>query len=842
MQDIFFKSSSEYNEKLDILKSYLEQLTQYIKVKKGCSKDKAYEIAKDIFKKNYQAKNIKFFHRPDLEDREVRNMSLLEYVQDNISQGNILAPTLTAYINSNVKRSIVSEFITVNIKDRSIAKKAAQAAKAEGDIETFLAKNSEQANKKIYANAVSGLFGLKSFVLYNPTAHSTLTSVTRTATSVTNVSNERLVAGNRYLPRQQDVLRSIVYESTYINECKVKEAVDTYNLHLPSPEEVVSILKYSSDLYFKDSLYYERKVLPYLKKLSPYQLAGIAYSGDLFHLRKYNDGFTRTFFDKLTYKVKPDGSRLEDPSVLYKFPEGILYYGHAIFSEELRGVGKDYVKLNNTDIAKALYSTCLNIQKVLEEYKLYFNAFFMTDLTVINAHRPRHMRRRTVVLSDTDSSAYCMDEWVIWREGSFVINSRSVALAGAITFLVTSNLVHQLATISMNMNIPNDYISTIAFKNEYLWSSFATASVSKHYYSLTMIVEGNVYEKPEIEIKGVHLKNSAVSRDTIEKGFSLMENIQNSIFTNNKLKLSSIIQNVIDTENEIITTVQAGEGKYFKKSKIKDETAYALDRTKSPYLRHTFWNEVFGPKYGLWEEPPYDTLKVPTTITTKTDLTNWLSSIGDEVLRTRLSNWLVMNNKPTLPTVYLRTDYVLNKGVPVELLPIINIEKVVLDCTLQQRIILGTLGLQLTENLLVKDQLSPVITKEEPVRRKEVIWKGNGYKGPGYIVNSKGDSRFSPYVATLSNGYSLEAIYQGLVKGYGLENWKEGKGKPSLREVDLWSNYLKIWKIWARENPERIEELRLLAWENEGILVDFFATTENNQARALAEILNNGYN
>lgn len=111
-------------------------------------------------------------------------------------------------------------------------------------------------------------------------------------------------------------------------------------------------------------------------------------------------------------------------------------------------------------------------------------------------------------------------------------------------------------------------------------------------------------------------------------------------------------------------------------------------------------------------------------------------------------------------------------------------------------------------------------------------------KGAGYELSSKGDRRFSALCARLQDGRTIEEAYQLDVKGYrALSNdWRAGKGKPPLREVDLWSQYLALWQLWAQQNPALIDELRALARGK--VLTDMFASSPVSQARALTVILN----
>lgn len=109
----------------------------------------------------------------------------------------------------------------------------------------------------------------------------------------------------------------------------------------------------------------------------------------------------------------------------------------------------------------------------------------------------------------------------------------------------------------------------------------------------------------------------------------------------------------------------------------------------------------------------------------------------------------------------------------------------------------------------------------------------------GYECSSKGDNRFSAFFARLPDGCSIEYHYQVGVKGY--PSIKEGKGQPPKTRMSadaLYERYLALWRQWAQLNPELIEELRFHASQCDGVLRDSFATGHVNQARALAQILN----
>lgn len=115
----------------------------------------------------------------------------------------------------------------------------------------------------------------------------------------------------------------------------------------------------------------------------------------------------------------------------------------------------------------------------------------------------------------------------------------------------------------------------------------------------------------------------------------------------------------------------------------------------------------------------------------------------------------------------------------------------------------------------------------------------------GYECSSKGDIRFSAFGAIMGDGRSLEVHYQCdslYGKGWdeGGTNWRLGKGRPAMvykTREQLWYGYLELWKMWSKANPHLMFELRCRVLEHGGIVRDSFATSEINQARALAQLL-----
>jgi len=318
------------------------------------------------------------------------------------------------------------------------------------------------------------------------------------------------------------------------------------------------------------------------------------------------------------------------------------------------------------------------------------------------------MRRRAVVLSDTDSTCFSVDNWVKWiNNGEVKFDQRSISIAASVAYICTQLIPHWLAMFSANMNVAKEDLFLISMKNEFLWFLHDPAEVSKHYCALTVMQEGNIFHEPELEIKGVHFINSAITPE-ITSGFKeFAKNNFLQLIEKGSLSAIDIIKKCIDVENSIKNAILVNnEMTYFKKSRILEKEAYALEEDKSPYQRHTFWNMIFSHKYGTLAEPPYDVIKIPTKVNTKTDFINWINSIKDEQIKNKLLNYAKETGKFKLETFYINADYVKSNSIPEEIKPIIDIDRIILELTTPYRLYLETLGFLLDGNKLIMDHFN----------------------------------------------------------------------------------------------------------------------------------------
>lgn len=698
-ENLFLRSEDFYQRDINPIQQYIQQTAFYLHKVHQKPLEECVIIAQKAAKTGKNPK-VRFFERNDYGDRHPQEQGLLQYITQVVQEHDILVPTFTTYLHPDKEPSILVEFTDNNKKIRGIAKKESFKAKAAGQMELFEIKNNEQTNMKLYNNSMSGGFAAESSILHNPTGHNTLTSLTRSETAISNASNEKIVAGNRHYFNPDITLYNLISIVSQLDREELISVIEKYHLHIPTQQEVMLCIQYSTDLYWRDYRA-EHRIASFIETLDDIERAAILYIGDLYHIRLYNDAFIRTFFKCLSRKVTDQ--RVTDPlTVIQETDEQVINLVHQIASMIMKGKGKDYSLLTE-DECQIIACTCLNVQAVIQEYKDFITAFFLTrHLPSSIAHIPA-MVRRTVTVSDTDSTLFSVDMWVKWYFGKIVFNEESDALAASVMYFATQCMAHGLAIFSANINVERRKLFDMQMKPEFAFPMLAQTPVAKHYFSAIKVKEGNVYDEIEMEIKGVNLKSSANVLVVRQHGNALMRSIAETVINNQPISIVKILKDLADLERLIKASIEKGEVDFFKKSKIKLPESYASSPEQSPYFHHTLWNTVFLPRYGAIEEPPYSTIKIPTTIVNVSGLTRWLSTMDDKELANRMASFLSEHKKVKLPTMYLPDSYVKAFGIPKEIQTVIDIKRITLDLTNIQRMVIDTLGYTLKSQFLVSE-------------------------------------------------------------------------------------------------------------------------------------------
>ena len=202
MSNPFVLPAASYVRDIDPLKQATEQYAQYLHKRTG----KPYEQCREFVVRNFKAggkfefkdPQVYYLERKENGDREKTYGTLKNFIYDSLNNNQLIAPNFTTYLSHAEKESYLVPYISGNVKARGVAKKAMFRYGQEGNKVMETIKKNEQNNRKIKNNAISGGHVSPSTPLFNPTSHSTLTSLCRTTSGYGNANNEKFLNGNRH--------------------------------------------------------------------------------------------------------------------------------------------------------------------------------------------------------------------------------------------------------------------------------------------------------------------------------------------------------------------------------------------------------------------------------------------------------------------------------------------------------------------------------------------------------------------------------------------------------------------------------------------------------------------
>ena len=693
--DIILDKERKMESEIYPVTEYILQTANYISKLKNIPIEQATKYVKTQIQLKNNIPKVKYYQKNQHGDKVIRTANITTYIKDSLKDNDVIVPSFTTYVNTDKLKSIHSEFMATNTKKRSAYKKAAFKAKQDGDMDSYNVNNCMQKATKILNNSLSGVYGSKSTILYNPSAHYTLTSITRCVASIGNAVTESFIYGNKHFKDYNTIHSYIATILSNYNRDNVELCIRKFKLHIPTAEEVYTVINSSSRWYVND-VEQEERLKTFINCLTETDRVAIVYTNDLWHLKEYNPKLVRLILTRLTDVI-------EDPSYdsncMSSIAEVYQILTKVILHNEVKGKNIDYKELENSPLGYKLFGTANNIVKLMSRLDILFKTFFTTNILPPTIAYIKEMFRDGIVLSDTDSTCCAYDRWVEWYND----DSRSIAVAGALVMLLSKCIDSALYNLSRNMNINPNVRNVLAMKNEFFWPVFISSNTNKHYFATVTIQEGNVFKEPELEVKGVHFIASNANQTMVKQVKQIMRDVLDQLSRNEDISVVDYMLRVKDLEQQIVNMVNTGNVEIFKKNNIKDKASYIGEPNLTPYLHYLMWEEVFSKYYGRCDTPPYMAIKIPTTLDKEKVLQSWLDNMENRDLAKDLQKFFKKNGKTSFKTFMLPLLTVGSNGLPKELIPSINIRRIIQDNLKSAYLVLECLGVYLKPDQLVSD-------------------------------------------------------------------------------------------------------------------------------------------
>lgn len=625
--------------------------------------------------KRFRDPIMRYLQQDENEDRHPAEMKFSQYIRSAERDKLLMAPTFTQILPPDRKESMLSSYIKVNLAKRNAEKKLQLKAANHGDKFRETLHKNNQNNKKILNNAISGNHRSIHSILYDRPVHPILTSCCRIANGSANSNNDRLLTGSRHYYTPDIVLANIASIIELSDWDLVRRAVDKHNLHRPTVEETLSVIKRSTDLYW-NSENGHRLIKQFVSALDEYERAAVCYMGDLYHIALFNDGVVRDIIDSL---VKEPTERVDNhlewlnhvdedtqAQIKVRFPDivGKEHFWHPDVQAH-----PDYPLIGS--MGKQIYYK-------LDEYADIINGFLMSkNVPFLISDFPSAIRRAGVG-SDTDSAIFTVQDWAVWYNGNDNVNYENILLSEAMAFIVSQTTTHNLATQTVNMGVTDEKeVFRLSMKNEYLFTNFMLTSRAKHYAALQKVQEGIIFDKAKLEKKGVEL-HASNSPEGIRQDLDKM--ILDVLHKSDKgipISLHSILVEVATWEHRIFNSITAGETIYLKSARVKEEDGYTKEAEKSRYMNFMLWSEVFADTYGDSLPPPYSALAFSVIPDTKNKTATWIDGWENQERAARLRTFMTRVGKVYLGEILLPEENIMSYGIPPEILEVIDVRKIV---------------------------------------------------------------------------------------------------------------------------------------------------------------------
>lgn len=708
----FVREPNYYTRKVDILKGYKLASATYLHSKHPqFSLDYCLKYVSDQMKEGgtneLKDPRVMFISQRKRGNRAKEVSTLSSLLNEVVNDQNLmLSPALIAYQRPEIVKSLLSEFLFGNVKKRKEYKGLMFKYEQEGNktLQTFY--NILQSSVKELNNSLSGAGVSKFNAIYCKSSHLSLTSGCRTATSYANASNERFIAGNRHYHKANVVLQELSNAVLYGPHKEILEVCEKYHIALPTVDQVMECILKSSRKYWRDNKS-EAFIKDYVKTMSPAARAAFCYTGDAFHLSKFNPGFVEEMFeDFISVDQVYTGENIVKDDILDKL-DGDKIVTVSLFKSNLM-VGKKFKELKEKHPQEydQVNTAAYNFETKIHAYADLIDAFWRPRYLPASIGKFRSIMREAVLTSDTDSTIFTTMYWTEKVNGRLDFTKKSYNVGYLVVYFASQIVSNALSILCANMGVGVKQLDMLQMKNEYYFPIYGLTNISKHYFALRSAQEGVIkaklqedgsfIETPELEMKGVHLISSKASINFMVDFQEYIEHhILGQLLQDKDLRWNDVMEKPIKEELKIRHNIRSGEVDYYSREQIKDPRDYKQGQDNSNYFQYLLWREVFAPKYGDVDNPPLYAVKIPVDLSKPRKLKAWVESVKDNdvVLGKRLEEFLATKDKSQFTSILIPQQIVETTGLPVEILPVIDEARAVNQIMTPYYIALQTFGL-----------------------------------------------------------------------------------------------------------------------------------------------------
>ena len=680
------------------LEAYRDSALALLKVSTNDSEEVLVKWLNKLIESRYKELKCTYIDNESYGNAELKQMQDVREFFNKYNQ-YVLTQSGSVFYPIDKKESMMHKFISHYLDSRKAYKKKMLEAKEKGDTVVANINNYNQATMKIRANSIIGGTGCEFSFCYSKPVFNAVTSLSRNCIMNAYALTERFLAGNFYFPTYNHLLNYIsICLQTGPTKKETEEFKSRYpDIYTPCVDDVFKLFSSYVSIYTNEKSSVSLRV--FLSGLEEYQLFYLYYANNVFLFFNENRDMLIPMILDVFDDNKVDYTHISDknPYDLFSFDGDLLivlntHYAYLLQqNKSMYDTPKDNPELAKKFVCIAEYMTD-KIKPILDIVEFFCKRNTSIDNTI--AHK--HMYRKVVSNSDTDSVIFTTKEFVKWYTGTYNFTQQAFDIDALITFLLSKCIAWLMFTISVQRGAKDKYRYSLNMKNEFLYPVMMSCIIPKHYAGFITMQEGKILPRPDFDIKGVSFRGSTMQQITLDYVTNFIKSIINDIYNKDRpeqvgnISIHKYILKVIQYERYIYQSLKRGEVTFLNVAPIRNESEYK-NADASIWFNYLMWKSVFEKTYGEIQIPNkcHIVPLIPKLIRSDEYL-NWLKIESPDIYQ-KMDEYLKnIDSKKNISRIPINP---ILSNIPKELLPLIDIRSIVYSNCAPLYLVLESFGL-----------------------------------------------------------------------------------------------------------------------------------------------------
>lgn len=447
----------------------------------------------------------------------------------------------TLFYNRNKKENLPGMFLEFLLKARKVTKKEMLQHINDVDKSLYNFLDIKQLIFKILANSYYGAFGASSFIFFNPDLGPSITYTGQQIIISAILGFEAFMSGNFTFDTEHE-LTQYMY-----NICNLEEDPEfTLNDDLTSNDVVEYLLS-------KCTFLVTDEIKNMITKVVKVQTASVR---------------------EMLYYKNNLMEFLKIPSIEEFVTSNLIVENYFNFEHPPEEIKENLKELND----------------LMKSFVFYSYPFSNKTIKV------KAMMRKTVLLSDTDSTFLYIRPFIEYicnstgEDPDKLTKEKRVSIGAVITYFITNFIGDVFYKLTKAAGVLPVDRPRVNMKSEFHYKRIMLTPNKKTYTGIVLAKEGNVYDNPDFDMKGLQIRKTSTPKKARE---FYSHELEHNILLSEKIKPFTVFKNFKNFEYSVIESIRSGNTEYLKPGVIKNISSYKDKYSMQPFRAMAVWNAIF---------------------------------------------------------------------------------------------------------------------------------------------------------------------------------------------------------------------------------------------------------